>query len=344
MLVLSGVTYVFFSSRTTYGYNESLSRLQENGRVALDALSYDIRMAGFLGCGSRSPVTMNVIANDPPVDAVKPIIPVTGYSYGDAAVSFVDAGALKGVANSDVLVIHRSSPKAINLVGQLSTNNANIQIACNPDKFKDNDVLLVTDCRSGDLFRATTVSEGKDASTCDGDEEGAKDKDGKVIETNKVTIAHAASANSDVDGPTSKLSKTYGKDAQIMRFEQVAFFLRDSGRKTASGAPIVSLYRRVNGVDEEIVDGVVGLRAFFELENGGGVYARVGDLGADDWPNVVSVQLHLLLASQEQSLKESQSYWFPSAGELPSDELTPSADKLMRQTFVQTIALRNRLP
>lgn len=332
MLVLSGVTYVFFASRTTYGYNESLSRIQENGRIALDALGYDIRMAGFFGCGKPELIPVNVIANSPPVDKVDKSIAVTGYTYGDAAVSFVDSGALKGVAGSDVIVIRRGSSRALNLVGQLKTDNANIQIGCNPDNFKANDVLLVTDCSVGDLFRATSVSAGADSKTCDGDEEAKAD-------SSKVTIPHAESTNT-----TNKLSKTYGKDAQVMRFEEIAFFLRDSGRKSKSGAPVVSLYRRVNGVDEEIVDGVSSMRAFFELEGGGGTFLHTGEVGATNWMNVVAVQVHLLMSSQDQTVTESQQYWFPVAGKRPEDSMTASTDKAMRQTFVQTIALRNRLP
>ena len=325
MLVLSGVTYVFFASRTTYGYNVSLSRIQENGRIALDALSHDIRMAGFFGCGSRSSIPINVIADDPPVGVVDGTIAARGYLYGDAAVSFVDAGVLKGVANSDVIVIRRGSDNALNLVGKLDTPNSNIQIACNPDKIKDYDPLLVTDCSVGDLFRATEPS-GAEVVPCDED-------------SKKVTIAHSSKYNFDV-----KLSKAYGDDAQVMRFEDVAFFLRDSGRKSKSGEPIVSLYRRVNGVDEEIVDGVASMRAFFELEGGGGTFLHTGEVGAADWANVVAVQVHLLMSSQDQAVSQSQQYWFPAAGKRPEDKMTDSTDKAMRQTFVQTIALRNRLP
>jgi type IV pilus assembly protein PilW len=316
MLVLSGVTYVFFASRTTYGYNETMSRIQENGRIALDALNFDIRMAGFFGCGKADLIPINVIANAPPIDKIDGGVAVTGYSYGDAAVAFVDAGALKGVAGSDVLVIRRVSPTALNLVGNLATANANIQVGSNPDNFVAGDVLMVTDCTVGDLFRATNVSAGG----------------------GKVTLAHAESSNS-----TNRLSKTYGPDAQLMRFQEIAFFLRQTSRTTRDGTPITSLFRRVNGVDEEIVDGVADMRVFYALDSAVDSFVAKGAVG--DWARVVAVRVHLLMSTQEQTLTEAHSPRFIKPGAAAPDELQDlPANKIMRQEFFQTIALRNRLP
>ena len=50
--LLGGVLQIFVSSKQTYRMQEGLSRLQENGRFAMDFLARDIRMAGFWGCHS----------------------------------------------------------------------------------------------------------------------------------------------------------------------------------------------------------------------------------------------------------------------------------------------------
>lgn len=325
MLVLSGVTYVFFASRTTYGYNESLSRIQENGRIALDALSYDIRMAGFFGCGKANLIPINVLAVPAPVASVDGGIAVVGYTYPHADVPFVDSGLLKGVAGSEVILIRRGSPSGVN-VSDFNAAASTIKIVSNPDHIKQDDAVLITDCAAGDLFRVVNFS----------------DKSGGG--SSEVTLTFGISKGGPTSNTSNKLSKAYGNDAQIMRFEDIAFFLRDSGRKSKSGAPVVSLYRRLNGVDEEIVDGVASMRAFFELEGGGGTFLHTGEVGAANWANVVAVQVHLLMSSQDATLTESQQYWFPASGARPDDEATASTDKAMRQTFVQTIALRNRLP
>jgi len=52
-LMLGAVT-VLMHSRTTFRVMESVSRLQENARFALDALEPDIRMAGYFGLTSQA--------------------------------------------------------------------------------------------------------------------------------------------------------------------------------------------------------------------------------------------------------------------------------------------------
>ncbi len=52
--LMIGAITVFMQSRTTFRVTESLSRLQENGRFALDALEPDIRMARYWGLTTRT--------------------------------------------------------------------------------------------------------------------------------------------------------------------------------------------------------------------------------------------------------------------------------------------------
>ena len=48
--LLGGVLQIFINSKQTYRMQENLSRLQENGRFAMEFLARDIRMAGYWGC------------------------------------------------------------------------------------------------------------------------------------------------------------------------------------------------------------------------------------------------------------------------------------------------------
>ncbi len=48
--ILGGVMQIFLNSRQTYRMQDNLSRLQENGRFAMEFLAKDIRMAGYWGC------------------------------------------------------------------------------------------------------------------------------------------------------------------------------------------------------------------------------------------------------------------------------------------------------
>jgi type IV pilus assembly protein PilW len=53
-LVVIGIFFVYAQGRSTYITNESVARLQENGRYALSVLEADIQMAGFYGYTNRT--------------------------------------------------------------------------------------------------------------------------------------------------------------------------------------------------------------------------------------------------------------------------------------------------
>ncbi len=73
LLLMTGAIQVMLSSKQTFRANEDISRIQENGRFALDVLIRDVRMAGFRdpangdipaffltdACGTVDPCTNN---------------------------------------------------------------------------------------------------------------------------------------------------------------------------------------------------------------------------------------------------------------------------------------------
>jgi len=54
MFLMIGAMTVFMQGRSTFRLTEAVSRLQENGRFALDALEQDVRMAQYWGLTNRS--------------------------------------------------------------------------------------------------------------------------------------------------------------------------------------------------------------------------------------------------------------------------------------------------
>jgi type IV pilus assembly protein PilW len=54
MFLMAGAVTVFMQGRQTFRLTESIARLQENGRFALDAIEPDIRMASYWGLTTQS--------------------------------------------------------------------------------------------------------------------------------------------------------------------------------------------------------------------------------------------------------------------------------------------------
>ncbi|WP_406672362.1 PilW family protein, partial [Natronospira sp.] len=52
-ILMIGVIQLFSGMRGAYTLNESMSRVQESGRFAIDYMTSDLRMAGHMGCMSN---------------------------------------------------------------------------------------------------------------------------------------------------------------------------------------------------------------------------------------------------------------------------------------------------
>lgn len=72
-ILIVGAVYVFSRGRTTYAVNESVARLQENGRYVLSVLEPDVELAGYYGF-TNAPDTVRFVSGASPgiVYAVAP--------------------------------------------------------------------------------------------------------------------------------------------------------------------------------------------------------------------------------------------------------------------------------
>lgn len=64
--LLLGLAQVFAASRAAYQTAEALGRVQENGRIGLDFLSRDLRMAGHMGCAASQSRATQPSGSAPP--------------------------------------------------------------------------------------------------------------------------------------------------------------------------------------------------------------------------------------------------------------------------------------
>ncbi|WP_234701863.1 PilW family protein [Spongiibacter marinus] len=294
--------------------------IQENARFAMAFLGKEIRMAGYMGCSSVGNIEPNVIAK--PASDVD-FIPVVGQDN-------VAAGHERdAVPGTDVIRIKRGSDETIKITGNLSPNNANVQIENNSIDIKQNDYVLIADCSTADIFRVTNSPKGE----------------GK----GKTTLAHASSNNSN-----NRLSKIYSGDAEIFGFETTHFFVRDTGRKTAGGSPVYALYSQHRGLSSggaeepaiELVEGIENLQLSYGLDTSGDRAVdeyKAADAVAD-WLDVVSVRVELTLVGNDENIVGED-------GDADAQTVTDrdgntiaNGDGRMRQVFTSVFALRNRLP
>lgn len=168
LILITVVGQSFLTGRATYQTEEGLSRIQENARFAIDFMSRDIRMAGYLGCQGRNAFANGNVTNLLQTGNVNiNSSPLIGYEYtgtgGSALSDWTPAlpseyfGAGDVLPGTDVLVIQRASDVGLPLTNTMTTESANIFVPPNTE-LNDGDIVFVSDCAHADLIQITTTN------------------------------------------------------------------------------------------------------------------------------------------------------------------------------------------
>lgn len=318
LILLAGVLQIFIGNKQTYNVQDAMARLQEGGRFAMRFITKDLRMAGFTGCASINssivPVNRADLDGDGTPDPVADFTGngLQGWESSELPIALSDTQNLTvgttvgdALAGSDVVSIKRASDTGVRLTGNMNTVNANVQLltATVNGMFSANDILLISDCETADIFAANNVSNG----------------------AGTTTIAHSNSVNIG-----NNLSTTYGTDAEVMRLVNTAYFVGNN----AAGVP--SLFRQDMGnngilVQQELVEGVEDMQISYGEDTDGD---RTANLYRDadavtDWTQVVSVRISLIIRSIEDNVATVTDGTY--------------GDNRLRRTFTTTITIRNRV-
>lgn len=320
LLLSAAIIQAFVATRSSYRVQEAISQIQVASRYANHFLGKDLRMAGYMGCVSARGIEPNILASNPDADVqFDETTTVRGFD------NLAQNNAFDAVAGTDAITLRMASNVSAQLTGNMTSDNANIQIALNTLGLVTNDYIMITDCEVTDLFRATTVSEG----------------------SGKVTIAHANSNNI-----TNRLSKAFGPDAEIVAFESVSYFIRDTGRTTSDGNPIHALFvqRRTAGQGgtmpdpAELVEGVENMQLTYgedtDGDNNVDVYRDAASVAS--WGNVLSIRVELLVVSQEENVVGQTGSVTAQRVQFAGQDVV-NTDGRYRRSIVSVFAIRNRV-
>lgn len=310
-ILITAITGVFISNKSNFNMQEGLMRIQENGRYTNFLLSEKIRMASFQGCNNQSLVTITNLVSSPPasVDLSDPIL-----GYEGSASSWTPAlpAALSGVPKADTDVLEVRLASNLGTTPSSNMNQASDAIAViDHVSIQPGEFLLITDCELGDIIKASSG-------------------------TTSTSIRHTTT-----DNTSSNLSKAYQTDSQILKFEYYAFYIKDTGRTNTTGLPIFALFQRdVDGNETELVEGVEEMRLNYGLDTTGDGTADTYDTASavqagNQWAQVVSVNIALLLNSVNEAELKPQQYAFQGTTVTPTDNM-------LRRQWDNYITIRNR--
>jgi type IV pilus assembly protein PilW len=352
LFLFAGMIQLFIGNRQTYRFHNALSRLQENGRFALEILSRDVRTTGFTGCPPTN--TLVNVLNSPTDwwknfgagslvgydgDTSNPLNVFPGRGVGTDSGDRIDGtDAATFLGSSGGYFITASAPAAAPptfTLNQLGKPNAG--------SLKLGDIVIVCDAQRTSIFQVTGVNAGP-----------------------PITIAHAAIAPSALAPgnstaslfPSGAVDKYVPSESAMVDFAPSAFYVGVSNAGNSR-----SLYRlqlqvtTVAGIKtarmetQELVEGVVNMQILYgEDTNGDRVVDRYVDASAvapANWPNILSVRVNLLLASLDDNIvTQPQTVYFPAdtGSATTVGNSSTAGDRRLYQTFSTTIGIRNRLP
>lgn len=311
-LIVSVVISIYASNKSTFLIQEGLARLQESGRYANYFLSKEIRMAGFQGCANQRQVTINNLVKSPSLMAVydTPVKGFDGLGSSFSPTLPANISAKSPLASSDVIEVRHASTDRIQLSSDMASPTDPISIYPKAG-FSAGNAVMITNCIVGDIFVAGQASTSS-------------------------SITHSATQNT-----TASFSTYYLKNSQLLTFNYFAFYIKNTGRLNSAGQAIPALYRLdVTGNEEEIAEGVELMHITYGIDtnkdNAADTYQTAQEVNAsNNWNNIISVQINLLIATTENVSDKPFSYTF-------NGTTYTSTDKKLRREWLSFITLRNR--
>ncbi len=309
LLLLAGIMQVFSSSRQTYRVHEAVSRMQENGRMALEVISRDIRMADFWGCSGN---ISNVVNNLDSAQSGFIDFDLGGVGGTNSAGAAPDTLILRGGINSGLSITPPYGPEP----------SASIGVAPNSG-LQQGDIVFISDCTNGDVFQVTNAN---------------PNGSGQLVHNTGLAVAPG---NSNVTNPGCPganahcLSKVYGGDATVFSAQQIIYTIAPG----SEGQP--ALFR--NGL--EFIDGIEDFQVLFgeDTDAPGTAGFAIANyyVPADqvvNMNNVVSIRFAVVMRSYEDNLSGNVAQNYTVLG-----TNMVSGDNRLRQVYTSTVAIRNRI-
>lgn len=335
LILLGGVYQIYISSLTTYRVDNELAMLQENGRFAFIFMTPNIRNAGYVGC--IAPELQNLLnpatEDDFPYNFATAI---EGFEANSTA-QWTDSSAVtysktslntnfnfdEAVGGSDILVVRGPDQNFTSVTSTADDSSDTLIVPIDTPGIAVDDILMTVNCPDAALFTVTAWNSG--------------------------TIKHIVATT--IPGNDEVLSgATFPAGSEILKQITTVYYVRD---KDASAGVNPGFYRKVldGSAAEELIEGVENMQVVYgvDSDDDDSVDSYETADNVTDWDEVVAVRIGLLVRSVNEIGKlpeDTRSYTVNGTTINPlgnGTPVTPVDDKRLRQIFITTIGLRNRV-
>lgn len=149
LVVVAAASGLFLTNKRVYASTETLNRIQENGRVAFELMSRDVREAGANPCGANSTIVSQLTTGD------------NGWwlQFGGGLMGYESGTAAPGTARAagtDAIDLHLGGGGDISVITH-DNPSANL-IVTDATGISNNDILMVCNTEFSMIFIATGVN------------------------------------------------------------------------------------------------------------------------------------------------------------------------------------------
>lgn len=314
LLVVGSASAIFISNRQTYRATEGLGRVQENGRMAFELLSRDLREAGGNPCGNADrlePIKLvNLLTNPATRWWTNWNSGITGYEAtipgGGPAnrVTGADAIDLMGGDSSSSAVVSTHDPAGVAITLNTAAHG-----------FFASDLAIICDWTQASLFQVTNVA----GSVISHDNTGTPGNCSKGLGYAPTPLC-SVNGNNKQYGPNPVDANA---SATVIRMQPMRWYVGTTagGGRSLFRSTVVNTAGVLTVRNQEIAEGVNDMQLQYLLR-GAASYVNATAIPANRWRDVAAVRVTLNMLSAD------------GAG---------VGGAQLQRTIAHTVTLRNRM-
>jgi type IV pilus assembly protein PilW len=310
---LIGAIYLTFGvQRQRFATEEQIIEIQQNGRVAMEFLSREVRMAGFWGCSTPGVFT-NTLRGQA-TDILYRMFPVEGLNNVAAGNSY---GAKGG---TDILFLsYANGESRMSIKTDMGSNTDPIHVSTH-GLVAVGDIVVISDCSHTSVFQVTNV-------------DVAADGNDTLRHDDNSTVSGSAQVPGN---QTADLAHQYGNGS--FAYPMIAKHYWVTSDNTL----------RVNGNTNPIAQNIENLQLEYGTDNNGDKSPDLWNNAANvaNWSSVIAVRIHIQTrtAKEEKGFTNTRTYSFQNMPGSVDDraQTGPYNDRYNRFVVERSVALRNR--
>lgn len=323
LFLLGAITYVVVSSNRNYNTTDSLARLQENARFAVELMARDLRRTGYLGCANDIQDVNSTLNGGAYGGGGLAIVPLEGAEEIGGSTTWKPTGTPLGLTHAPIAGSDAIAVRYLDLNNPVTVEkempNESAVIFVNPDHgLKEGDIIAVTDCDGADIMQLTNVNPAGAASS---------GKDGLVHNAGGGTPGNS----------TQKLKRSYGIGSTVLKFGSFSYYVAPN----SAGRP--ALFRQTTSGAEELVEGVENMQILYGEVTGSDrsptAYRTANQVS--NWQNIVSVRVGFLFSTIANTADGQYGDIDTGTYDVNGTTVDPADERRLRKVFVSTVMLRN---